>query len=228
MENLLHNTEVARINKAFNNGLSRYWQDNCQSTLTDDGYRIYRPANLTVANNGNTMWGGLVIHPYQCFNLQKGHTYIISFHVKGKSSNAASDSLGFHNQVGWDGGGLEPKPSNVEYYNPVGTDFNGEGDFWYKFTINDDVYKVCTTSYSSFVAGNTYLSYNGFKFGFGYTSTGSMGTDLYITNIRMYDITDDPSFEIPKNGVIEGQLIEDSEIKIMKTKDLITNNFIEI
>jgi hypothetical protein len=55
-----------------------------------------------------------------------------------------------------------------------------------------------------------------------------MGTDLYITNIRMYDITDNPSFEIPKNGVIEGQLIEGSEIKIMKTKDLITNNFIEI
>lgn len=229
MENLLFKTEEARINKSFVNGLSRYIQENCQCTLTDNGYRIYRPANLTVANNGSTMWGGLVIHPHQCFDLQKGHTYVISFHVKGKSSNEASDSLGFHNLVGWDGGGLEPKPSNVECYNPVGTDFNGEGDFWYKFTINDDVYKVCTTSYSGFVAGNTYLSYNGFKFGFGYTSTGSMGTDLYISNIRMYDITSDPSFNISKSGLIQGTLIEGDSAKIMKdSNELITNNFIEI
>ena len=228
MENLLFKTAEGVAAGYWGAGLSKYTQSNCQVTLVNGCYRIYRPANLTVSANGSTMWGGLVLQPYKCFDLQKGHTYVISFHVKGKSSNAASDSLGFHNQVGGDGGGLEPKPSNVEYYNPVGTDFNGEGDFWYKFTINDDVYKVCTSSYSGFVAGNTYLSYNGFKFGFGYTSTGSMGTDLYITNIRMYDITDDPSFEIPKNGVIEGQLIEGSEIKIMKTKDLITNNFIEI
>ena len=94
--------------------------------------------------------------------------------------------------------------------------------------MNDDLYKVCTSSYSGFVAGNTYLSYNGFKFGFSYSDTGSMGTDLYITNIRIYDITNNPSFEISKNGIIEGQVIEGDSIKIMKTKDLITNNFIEI
>lgn len=229
MENLLFKTEEARINKSFGNGLSNYTQAHCQVTLTDDGYRIYRTPNKTVAADGHVMWGGLVLNPMQAgtYTFIDGHTYVIAFHVKGKSSESAYD-FGWRNLVGWEGGGLNPTPSNVEYYNPVTNNFNGEGDFWYKWTLNDGVYKVCTSSYASYVAGNTYLSYAGFKFGWQYTSTGSMGTDLYITNIRMYDITDNPSFEIPKNGVIEGQLIEGSEIKIMKTKDLITNNFIEI
>lgn len=229
MENLIYKTEENRLLKQIGNGLSSYTQAHCQVTLTDDGYRIYRTPNKTVAADGHVMWGGLVLNPVVSgvCTFIKGHTYILAFHVKGKSSNGAFE-CGWSNQVGWGGGGLDPAPSNVEIYNPVGNNFNGEGDFWYKWTMNDDLYKVCTSSYSGFVAGNTYLSYNGFKFGFGYWDTGSMGTDLYITNIRMYDITDDPSFEIPKNGVIEGQLIEGSEIKIMKTKDLITNNFIEI
>lgn len=229
MENLIYKTEENRLLKQFGNGLSRYIQDHCQVTLTDDGYRIYRTPNLVYSTAGSVMWGGLVLNPVASgvCTFIKGHTYILTFHVKGKSSNGASD-CGWSNQVGWGGGGLTPAPSNVESYNPVGSNFDGEGDFWYKWTMNDDLYKVCTSSYSGFVAGNTYLSYNGFKFGFGYWDTGSMGTDLYITNIRMYDITDNPSFEISKNGIIEGQVIEGDSIKIMKTKDLITNNFIEI
>ena len=39
--------------------------------------------------------------------------------------------------------------------------------------------------------GNTYLSYNHFGVGFDYRSTGALGTDLYIRNFQMYDITDD-------------------------------------
>ena len=230
MENLLFKTEEARINKSFSNGLSYYWQEHCTEDLTDNGYRIYRTPNLTVSVNGQVMWGGLVLNPMQAgiYNFVKGHTYILAFHVKGKSSNAAVDVL-WTNQVGWGGGGLDPIPSNVEYYNPVGENFNGEGDFWYKWTVTDDLYKVCTYSYSSFAEGNTYLSYAGFKFGFVYTDTGSMGTDLYITNIRMYDITDNPDFDISKEGIVSvNQLIEGPETKIMKTKDLITTNFIEI
>ena len=56
-----------------------------------------------------------------------------------------------------------------------------------------------------------------------------MGTDLYISNIRMYDITSDPSFNISKSGLIQGTLIEGDSAKIMKdSNELITNNFIEI
>ena len=229
MENLIYKTEESRLLKVFGNGLRSYTQSHCQVTLTDDGYRIYRTPNLTVSGNGSVMWGGLVLSSMMqgIYTFQKGYTYILAFHVKGKTSNAASDFY-WTNQVGWGGGGLDPVPSNVEYYNPIGTNFNGEADVWYKWTITDDVYKVCTSTYSGFTAGTTYLSYCDFKFGFGYTDTGSMGTDLYITNIRMYDVTDNPSFSIPKNGVMNGQLIESDSVKIMETKDLITNNFIEI
>lgn len=230
MENLIYKTEENRLLKQFGNGLSSYTQPHCQVTLTNDGYRIYRTPNKTVSGDGSVMWGGLVLNPIAAgvCTFIKGHTYIIAFHVKGKSSMGASD-CGWSNLVGWGGGGLTPSPSDVKSYNPVGNNFDGEGDFWYKWTMNDDLYKVCTSSYSSFVEGNTYLSYNGFKFGFPYQNTGSMGTDLYITNIRMYDITDNPDFDISKNGVISGvQLTEGPEIKIMQTKDLITTNFIEI
>lgn len=230
MENLIFKTEEARINKSFSNGLYHYIQDHCQVTLTDDGYRIYRTPNLVLSTAGSVMWGGLVLNPVASgvCTFIKGHTYIIAFHVKGKSSAGASD-CGWSNQVGWGGGGLSPEPSNIESYNPVGANFNGEGDFWYKWTMNDDLYKVCTSSYSGFIAGTTYLSYQGFKFGFPYENTGSMGTDLYITNIRMYDITDNPDFDISKEGIVSvNQLIEGPETKIMKTKDLITTNFIEI
>ena len=230
MENLIFKTEEARINKSFSDGLSSYMQPHCQCILTDDGYRIYRTPNKTPSGDGSVMWGGFVINPQEAgiYNFIKGHTYILTFHVKGKSSNEACDYY-WTNLVGWGGGGLDPVPSNIEYYNPVVANFNGEGDFWYKWTISDDIYKVCTSSYSSFTAGTTYLSYRGFKFGFGYTSTGSMGTDLYITNIRMYDITDNPDFDISKEGIVSvNQLIEGPETKIMKTKDLITTNFIEI
>lgn len=45
----------------------------------------------------------------------------------------------------------------------------------------------------------------------------------------MYDITDNPNFDISKDGIVSGgQLIEGPEMKIMETKDLITTNFIEI
>lgn len=230
MENLIYKTEENRLLKQFGNGLSRYIQDHCQVTLTDDGYRIYRTPNLVHSTAGSVMWGGLVLNPVAAgvCTFIKGHTYVFAFHVKGKSSKGASD-CGWSNQVGWGGGGLTPEPSDTDCYNPVVDNFNGEGDFWYKWTMNDDLYKKCTTSYSGFVAGNTYLSYSGFKFGFPYQNTGSDGTDLYITNIRMYDITDNPDFDISKDGVVSGgQLIEGPEMKIMETKDLITTNFIEI
>ena len=57
-ENLIEiNTQIGA--QAFLNGLSSYTQSNCQVTLTANGYRIYRPANLIHPDAGNTMWGGL-------------------------------------------------------------------------------------------------------------------------------------------------------------------------
>lgn len=202
-ENLIDIIEECRLKKTLTKGLSAYTQANCQVTLTDDGYRIYRTPNVNPTDNGSTMWGGLIIKPYNMENKDvfiKGHTYILKFHIKGQTSNAPD--FGWSNLVGWGGGGLSPSPSDVKY-SSTPSNFNGEMDFFYKWTINDDVRKVCTNSYSNFVAGNTYLSYDGFKFGFSYTDTGTMGTDLYITNLRMYDITSGyTNIDVKKNGIV--------------------------
>lgn len=229
MENLIYKVECALLDKSYRDGLSNYTQPNCQVTLTDNGFRIYRPPNLTTSANGNTMWGGLRLQPHYAKSggvLFKGHTYIILFDVKGQSSNGLSGH--FTNQMGWGGGGLDPSPSNV-VQNGLPSNFNGSMTYYYRFTINDNVYKTCTTSYSSFTAGNTYLSYKDFAWGFQYTSTGSLGTDLYLTNFRMYDITSNPTMNFSKSGVVKiGQTIETNAINISKASEIRCTDFIEI
>ena len=231
MKNLLELTEYSLRKKEWGYGLSAYTQSNCSCTLTDNGYRIYRTPNVNPTDNGQTMWGGLVIYPFNVASniLQKGHRYVLMFHVKGKSSNSVSDAL-WDNQVGWGGGGLTPRPTVNRNTMNLPANFNGETDVVYDFTINDDIYKVCTSSYSSFVAGNTYLSYNGFKFGFGYTNTGAWGTDLYITNIRMYDITNyTSSINLAKSGMLRVSALNeiDGTARINKYSEALSGGFIE-
>lgn len=230
--NITMNQDYGIKSKTWVPGLSSYTQSNCTCTLTDDGYRIYRTPNVKNQSNGgsNSMWGGFVLdNTNNRFNLQKGHTYVLQFEVKGQSSNAASD-IYWTNLVGWGGGGLDAAPSNIVTDNPVVADFNSSD--WqtvsYKWTISDDVYKVCTSSYSSFVQGNTYLSYKGFKFGFGYINTGSLGTDLYIRNIRIFDITTNQNTQIFKSGVIKtiSFVEEDINTKI-SLGGLLSNQLIE-
>lgn len=231
MNNLLELTEYSLRKKTWGYGLSSYTQSNCSCTLTDDGYRIYRTPNVNPTDNGSTMWGGLVIKPFNIASniLQKNHRYVIMFHVKGKSSNSVVDVY-WSNNVGWGGGGLDPRPVINRNTMNLPTNFSGETDVIYDFTINDDIYKVCTSSYSSFVAGNTYLSYNGFKFGFQYTNTGEWGTDLYITNIRMYDITNyTSSVNLAKSGILSISALNeiDGTARINKYSEALSGGFIE-
>lgn len=231
MKNLLELTEYSLRKKEWNYGLSSYTQSNCSCTLTDNGYRIYRTPNVNLTDNGQTMWGGLVIHPFDIATdiLQKGHRYVLMFHVKGKSSNSVIDTY-WSNNVGWDDGGLTPTPVENRNTMNLPANFNGETDVIYDFTINDDIYKVCTSSYGSFVAGNTYLSYAGFKFGFGYTDTGEWGTDLYITNIRMYDITNyTSSVNLAKSGILSISALNeiDGNARINKYSEALSKRFIE-
>lgn len=190
-KNMLAGVQEALTKKTFVNGLSSYTQSNCQVTLTDEGYRIYRTPNVNPTDDGQTMWGGFVLdNTDNWLELKKGHTYIISFDIKGKSSTATHD-ICWSNHVGWGGGGLSPNPSNVVCLNPVTNNFNNDKwqHFSYKFTINDNIYKVCTLSYYIYEEGETYLSYRHFKYGWNYYATGSEGTDVYINNIRMFDVT---------------------------------------
>ena len=217
-------------------GLAYYTQSHCQVTVTDEGYRIYRTPNLTQADTGNVMYGGMVLRLLQPnpMALIKGRTYVITFNVKGKSSGAATN-VGLFNNTGWGGGGLNPQPSNVVMSNPVQANFSSSTyqTFFYKFTINDEVYKVCTTSYSSFVSGTTYPSYRDFLFGFGYANTGTMGTELYIKNLRMYDVTGMDNMSISKNGVMDyltfiENLNETDIARIYRYGEVRGNNFYEI
>lgn len=212
MSNIFFSPASGIASKTWTTGLSSYTQANCQVTLTDNGYHIYRPPNLTVANDGNTMYGGMRLinatttslsHTYDptidnFFKLIQGHTYIIRFHVSGQSSNAFA-TFDWTNQMGWGGGGLQPTPSNV-IKSGIPSNFQGEQECFYKFTINDTISKTCTTTYSYATAGNEYLSYSHFGVGFSYASTGSLGTDIYITNLRMYDITNGEKTSVNKVG----------------------------
>lgn len=201
-ENLAYEVNMNIINKKMANPLSSYTQSNCQVSLTDDGYRIYRPPNKNPTNDGNTMWGGFVMRFYEPPFI-KGHRYVVQFETKGQTSNKPSD-IYWTNLAGWGGGGLQPAPTDVIIKN-IDANFNSQN--WttisYTWTINDDVYKTCTSSYSSFVQGNVYPSYRDFKWGFGYTDTGSLGTDLYIKNVRMYDLTTASQIDIKKTGIVE-------------------------
>ena len=234
-ENIIEKVNLALLDKTFKDGLSYYTQANCTCSCTDTGYRIYRTPNVNPTDNGNTMWGGLVIRPFNARDnaLFKGHRYSLRFDVKGKSSNAAIDT-NWNNNVGWNGGGLTPSPSDIICDNPVVANF--QSDIWlpfvYEWTINDDIIKTCTSSYSSFVAGNKYISYRDFKFGFGYGATGSLGTDLYIRNIRMYDITTKQNLiKINRNGIISaGNYVENpySKVSFKEDDDLCANEIWEV
>jgi len=165
--------------------------------------------------------------------MTKGHRYIIKFEVKGKSSGASEGYCQYwSNNCGWEGGGLKPAPSDVIVNNPVTANFSSDDwvTFSYAWTINDELYKVCTTAYSSYVVGNIYPSYKDFKFGFDYRQTGSMGTDLYLRNFRMYDITTNRNYNmISKLGVISTINVAEGPIKtsIDKSQELMCNEIIE-
>lgn len=198
--------------KQWTNGLWYYNQANCQVSMTDDGIRIYRPPNLVHdSSTMHNMWGGFRISPMtvNTNSLQKGHTYIILVDVKGKTSNAANSA--WDNQMGWGGGGLTPQPSNVERnWIPANWQSDEYVTFFYKWTIEDDVYKTCTSSYSSFVAGQEYISYRDFCLNFNYQNTGELGTDIYVRNLRCYDITNLGNATIAQTGTVLAAALQET------------------
>ena len=202
MENIADGVNQSFINLTYKNGLSSYTQANCTATVTGQGLLIHRPADFDGSSNHST-WGGFVLdNTNNRFGLIEGHTYIIKVHIVGSTSNRASD-IYWTNNVGWGGGGLSPVPTNVDYLT-IPANFEGEMDCYYKWTC-DTIYKTCTTSYANyFVSGTEYLSYKGFKIGWSYTATGTLGTDIYFSNIRLYDITNGTNpIQITKDGILK-------------------------
>ena len=234
MYNLFTPVEKARLNNTFTNGLSRFTQNNCQVTLENGLYHIYRPANLTTASNGYTMWGGIFIYNEGITGSQiliKGHSYIIKFHVKGKSSSTP-EKMRWSYHADWEGdNSLLPTPTNVSYQT-IPANFNGEMECFYKWTLSDDIYKVAETGYGSKVAGGTYLSYNMFAMNFGYSSTGELGTDLYLSNFRMYDLTNlTEKVNVKKTGELNATIIQDpdySKLSMYKDSEILCKDLYEV
>ena len=238
LPNIIFKIDSARGAKVFQDGLSRYTQANCQVTLTDNGYRIYRPPNYNPTDNGNTMWGGLklvnqtsdTVSPYNAardnpWGLQKTHTYLLAFYAKGQSNN--STSFGFTNNMGWGVGGVSPNPT-VLINSGIPTNFQGEKDCFCIFTINDNIIKTSNDARAGYDGSSQYLSYRHFTFGWGYTNTGTLGTDVYLTNFRLYDITNIVG-KIKKNGQADfADFVEHNGIaKIEKNAEFLTNILIE-
>lgn len=239
MENILYKPNEALGIKKYQNGLSLYTQTNCNVNLTDEGYHIYRPPNLS---SSDKTYGGLKIYNQNSdsirvqnngdniFGLIEGHTYIIRWHVSGQSSNVFY-YIQWQNNMGNNGKGkgLMPAPTNVIKGN-IPSNFNGEQECFYKFTP-DSIFKTCSDGTSPYMTGQTYLSYRHFSISFNYANTGALGTDLYITNLRMYDITDnEKNYSITKEGIIlPAQVIEMpiNQASIQNSGDLICNNFYE-
>lgn len=232
--NLAFKLNDAVKNKTFTDGLSSYAQSNCRVTLTDSGYRIYRPPNLTVSANGNTMWGGLRLRLFDIDPniLKKGHKYRISFDVTGKSSNSAGNMY-FSNQMGWAGGGL----TSVSATNAktIPSNFQGSQEVSAEFNITDDIWKVCTSSYSSFVAGQSYNCYRDLAWGFQYTNTGTLGTDLYLTNFQVVDITESSGYNLSNKGILTSNGISEIGLPVRYIRDSIngstsntSNHWVEI
>ena len=216
------------LNGAWENGLQRYQQANCQVTIENNTVHIYRPPNTSGA--ANNMWGGFRFrNDGNVLGLQKGRSYLWAMTVSGQTSN--SSIIHVDNNMGWsnDTSGLMPQPTDIYTY-VTPTNFVGKQEAWYAFTIPDDIYKECVSGYSTFVTGKTYISYRDFQYRFGYTSTGTLGTDLYITNIRFFDITDLDLSNITRAGIANfTDFVEDAGIaSINMNKEFYTNSIIEI
>ena len=187
-------------------GIGRYTQGNLSVTMTEHGIRIYSKPNWdgrAISGSGWDTWGGLCLSPMKNSNcLFKGHRYVLSWHVKGQSSASMSEVY-FSSQVGWGTSTTNPSTTTNKLVTQP-SNFIGEMDCHWDFTINDDIWKVCTNNdgNSSFTVGTTYLSYAAIKLGYGYRETGELGTDITISNIKLHDITANKTYKVDKNNFI--------------------------
>ena len=194
--------------KEFKNGLTRYEQNDCKVTLTDDGVRIYRTPNIT--SDSKTTYGGLRLQlPFGTF--EKGKKYKVSFKAKGISANGIYVP-NISAQMGWGTvGGLKALNASSHKVIPANFNNNNYEDFWAIFDTTDfDVYQTATKTEGMCTEGKNYNCTRDLAIGFSYANTGTSGTDVYIKDIKIYEIIDDESLNtVNKKGqLISGEINE--------------------
>jgi hypothetical protein len=90
--------------------------------------------------------------------------------------------------------------------------FVGSRKCEFVFTIpsNDVLYKTATVTTGPVVAGQEYLSYGEFSSTWTYSTTGEEGTDIYITNFKMVDITDMSQPKVMATAIFEGDYFNET------------------
>ena len=185
------------------------------------------------------MYGGLklvnqktdTISPYDpardnTWNLQKGHTYLWTFHVSGQTTVGVSPSMS-HNLGNGISNGVAPSPT-ILHSRGIPANFIGEQNCYYMFTINDDLVKTSNKTSGGYQTDSQYLSYRHFTFTFAYSSTGELGTDLYLTNFQLYDITSVIGKILRSGEIMYSTFVENNDIaKIRNGEEFLANEFIE-
>lgn len=224
---------------AFGKNLTYATQTNGKTVIEDNHFKITRNPNITGTLNGNTggtqNWCGIIFRNYDnILGFQQGHHYLVCINVKGYSDTAMND-ISISNYCDWSASSLNPitTTDNIQTYNPVVAGYNSDtlDTVALYFEINSPLYKVLTgKSYSTFVKGQSYLSFRDIKFGFTYTTTTSVGTNLELDNLRLYDVTNlDVLTRIKREGITQTiSFIEDGDNGIIKNGDLQSNNIYEI
>jgi hypothetical protein len=141
-------------------------------------YFIYRPANLIYPDCGNTTWGGIVVNLPN--SVKKPGTWKLRFKYRGHSTPNNMEVY-FAYSVGWTSMG-------VGLYSPAGTSISAfDTDEWQQFEF---IYTITAADITQTgTDSNTYDCMRQMKIGFGYQSTDSIGTRVFVNDIEILPVS---------------------------------------
>ena len=207
------------IKSSLNSGtlygiLNSYTQTNCQVSLVNDytrnckySYRIFRDPNLVYPAAGTVMWGGVILNFDNYRRFISGKKYKVTFYYLGQTSGAMTDAL-VNYSAGWTsmGVGLTNGASLISS-KLIPSNFNDWDNWHYGEAVFQagDLYQTGTDSI-------IYYCMRNLKLGWNYYSTGSLGTDIRITDIDIQEINDGEFIGLSEKGIFSCNQI--SEIGI--------------
>ena len=221
--------EDALIQGKENNRLYLYAGNNQyrKAELIDGKVHLWRSPNNTNSGNSAGNYTGFVVRNLKDL-LEKDHVYLFSFDIEGFNDSPENANASLVYTIGWGGCG------GLKYYTVSShlAHFDGKEKLFFLYDLRGkELWQAATKTEGSIVAGTYYPIYNNFFFRFNYSQTGEKGTDVYISNISMQDITDNINVNIDKKYIINGCDFEENESLeksiINKNNQIIVNKIIE-